>query len=239
MGNTAEKREVATIKDQAVTPMQMLQIAVQQGQGLDQIRELMQLEREWKADKAREAFYTALAEFKKVPVKVVKDKDNRQYGSKYASIGSLVNTVNAAMAPFDLNARWTFEQTDRISVTCILSHTLGHSESVTLSGAPDASGSKNPLQQIKSTITYLEIATFQAVTGVVAIDGANADDDGNSAGEKTLTPEQVNTIAGLIAETGADFDAFLKWAKSEALEDIPAKNFNNCIAMLNRKKAKK
>jgi hypothetical protein len=37
------------------------------------------------------------------------------------------------------------------------------------------------LQQIKSTLTYLEGATFQAITGVVAR-SASMDDDGNGAG---------------------------------------------------------
>jgi hypothetical protein len=55
-----------------------------------------------------------------------------------------------------------------------------------LSSPPDTSGAKNPLQQIKSAITYLEGATFQAITGIVASD---EDDDGN--GFKPKDPVQA------------------------------------------------
>jgi hypothetical protein len=236
--NTAPKNEtraVSTINDTAITPMQMLQVAVQQGQGLDTIRELMDLEREWKKDKAREAYYAALAEFKKEPIKVTKDKKNTQYESMYTTLGNLVNTVNAAMAPHGLNARWTFEQTDRISVTCILSHTLGYSENVTLSGAPDTSGSKNPLQQIKSTVTYLEGATFQAVTGVVSQD-ATLDDDGNGAGLKTINEEQLANLEALITEVAADRPKFLKYCKVEDLANLPEKFYSTAVKALEKKR---
>ncbi|KKL54902.1 hypothetical protein LCGC14_2260750, partial [marine sediment metagenome] len=182
----------------AVTPMRMLQIAVEKGQDLEKIEKLMELERRWKADQAREAYYVALAEFKKQPIIVTKDKRNDQYGSMYTTIGNLVNTVNAAMAPFGLNARWTIDQAEAITVTCILSHTLGHSESVSMSGPPDESGSKNKLQQIKSTVTYLELSTFQAVTGVVSQDG-NTDDDGNASGN-TISESEARDLEALITE---------------------------------------
>lgn len=234
MTNTAEKREIATIKDQAVTPMQMLQIAVQQGQGLEQIRELMQLEREWKADKAREAFYAALADFKQAPLHITKDKENKQYGSRYTSIGNLVNTANEAMAPFGLNARWAIDQSNGISVTCILSHTLGHSEQVTMSGPPDASGSKNPLQQIKSTVTYLKISTFEAVTGIVSTEG-NLDDDGNGSGD-TITAEQAAVLETLVKDVGANRAAFLKMCKVASFEELPADKLQGAMERLEAKR---
>ena len=77
-----------------VTPMQMLQMAVEQGADLDKMERLMELERRWKSDKAREAFHEALTAFKSKPVLVTKDKHNVQYGSMYTSLSNLVNKVN-------------------------------------------------------------------------------------------------------------------------------------------------
>ncbi len=219
----------------AVTPMRMLQIAVEKGHGLDQIEKLMELERRWKADQAREAYYLALAEFKKQPITVTKDKHNKQYDSRYSSIGNFSNTVNAAMAPFGLNARWDIDQSDGIAVTCILSHTLGHSERVSMSGPPDKSGSKNPLQEIKSTITYLELSTLQAVTGVVSQD-ANLDDDGNGAAE-TISEEQVADLAALIDEinlTPSRKKSFLKWAKISKIEEMPVADYAHACKYLQK-----
>lgn len=218
----------------AITPMRMLQIAVEKGHGLEQIEKLMELERRWKADQAREAYYLALTAFKKQPITVTKDKKNKQYDSMYSSIGNFANTVNTAMAPFGLNARWDIDQSDDIKVTCILSHTLGHSENVSMSGPPDESGSKNPLQQIKSTVTYLELSTLQAVTGVVSQD-ANLDDDGNGAAE-TISAEQVKDLEALISEIGANKASFLKTCKIDKLENLPTKMFKGAVARLEQKR---
>jgi hypothetical protein len=219
------------------TVLEILQQAMAKGINVEQIKLLQEMHRESEANEARKAFYRALAEFKKVPINVTKDKKNLQYESRYTSIGNLVNTVNPIMAQFGLNATWRIDQSKQIEVTCILSHTLGHCESVPMSGPPDTSGKKNELQQIKSTVTYLKSATFQAVTGVIA-DDANLDDDGNAAVRKpdVITPEQVNTLAKLIKDVGADFDLFLRWAKVETLNDLPKRKFDPCVARLNEMK---
>jgi hypothetical protein len=106
-----------------------------------------------------------------------------------------------------LNARWDVEQGTSIKVTCILSHAMGHSERVSLSGPPDESGAKNKLQQIKSTLTYLKGATFEAVTGVATIPG-NLDDDGNAAGKKvSKTDNEASQSPSEIAKRKAACDA--------------------------------
>lgn len=215
------------------TPPALLALAVQQGADLTKLEKLMDLERQWKADKAREAYYKALAEFKKVSVIVTKDKVNKQYNSRYAGIGNTVNTVNAAMAPFGLNARWDFQQGETITVTCILSHTLGHNEKVSLSGPPDESGSKNTLQQIKSTVTYLEVATYQAVTGTVSSD--ISDDDGNGSVER-ITEHQAADLKALIDEVEANIPKFCKFFKISKIEELGAAAYKDAVRMLRQKK---
>lgn len=180
--------DIARFEPAEVTPMQMLQAAVEQGKDLDYLKQLMDLEDRWRAAKAKRAYITAFATFKKNMPDVVKDMLNKQYGSDYSSLANLVNTTNRVLGEYGLNARWDPDQSVGIKVTCILSHIDGHSEQVSLSGPPDNSGQKNPLQQIKSTLTYLQGATFQAITGVVAR-SASADDDGNGAGKKPEATE--------------------------------------------------
>lgn len=162
-------------------PMQMLAIAVERGDDLEKLCQLMDLRDRWEAAEAKKAYVAAFSEFKRNMPDVVKDMLNKQYGSDYSSLANLVNTVNRSLGEYGLNARWEPDQSETIAVTCILTHVDGHSEKVTLRGPPDTSGQKNPLQQIKSTLTYLEGATFQAITGVVAR-SASKDDDGNAAG---------------------------------------------------------
>jgi hypothetical protein len=242
----AQPEPDAVMLPMSLTPAQLVQVAVQRGETIEFVRELIQLEREWKADRAKEAFHAAMAEFKKVPLTIKKDKENKQYSSKekggpkamYASLGNMVNTVNAAMAPFGLNASWEIDQTAGIKVTCVLTHTLGHSKSVPMTGPLDSSGAKNPLQQIRSTVTYLESATFQAVTGVVSQD-ATLDDDGNGSSGETIGENQVADLEALITEVGADRTRFLKHIKVAALDEILSKNYTTVVNMLEAKRGRK
>ena len=215
----------------AVTPMQMISAAIESGKDLAYVERLMELERTWKADKAREAYHLAVTQFKSQPITVTKDRTNKQYQSRYTSIGNMVSTVNAAMAPFGLSARWDIEQGDEITVTCILSHTLGHSESVPMSGLPDDSGKKNDLQKIKSTVTYLKSATFEAVTGIVSTD--SPDDDGNNADPvDTISGSQALDLEAKITETDASKSALLRYYKITSLEDMPADDYDGAIKAL-------
>lgn len=193
-----EDRELPVVGQ---TPMAMLAVAVQKGMDVATIKDLMDLSDRWEKNEARKAYAVALAEFKADPPTVYKDKKNAQYDSMYTTIGNLVNTINVSLSAHGLSARWDIDQTSGIKVTCVLTHKAGHSESVSMSGPPDDSGKKNPLQQIKSTVTYLKIATFEAVTGIASADGS--DDDGN----------------GTTAMPAEEFQAFEKTIKAATTKD--------------------
>lgn len=169
---------VATIQP---GPMGSALAFLQAGGTTDQMREILALQREWEENEARKAYFDAVASFKLDAPTVYKDKDNNQYKSRYTSIGNLVNTVNVALSRHGLTAKWSVDQSAGIKVTCTLAHRMGFSESASLSGPPDTSGAKNPLQQIKSTVTYLKLATYEAITGIATAEG-NEDDDGNGSG---------------------------------------------------------
>lgn len=199
-----EDRELPAVVPGNVTPMQLLNMAVAQGADLAKLEKLMDLQERWEKNEARKAYDVAMAEFKANPPVVYKDKQNAQYGSMYTTIGNLVNTINAELSKHGLSARWNIDQTNGIKVSCVLTHRAGHSETVSMTGPTDTSGAKNPLQQIKSTVTYLKIATFEAITGTASTDG-NADDDGTGAGKNAVDPQKVADWELGIAEC-ADLD---------------------------------
>lgn len=182
-GESFSKREAlpATVVPQPANLIQALAVAATDPRmDVDRVERLWVMHKEMAELAAKQAFVAAMSAFKANPPAVYKDKTNTQYGSRYTSIGNLVNTVNAALSPHGLSANWIVDQSEAIQVTCVLTHQQGHSVSCTMKGPLDTSGQKNPLQQIKSTVTYLKIATFEAVTGMASSE-ANADDDGNGA----------------------------------------------------------
>ena len=223
----------------AMSPIQQMAQAKQMGMSVTEMKEMLELQKDWEANEARKAFHAALAEFKRNPPKIVKDKMNAQYdGAAYVSIGNMVTNVSEAMGLFGLSARWEFPpggEASVITVTCILSHTLGHEESVTLGGPIDTSGAKNALQGRRSARTYLKLETFEAVTGMASVAG-NVDDDGNTSGPpidfeaiERITEEQANLIHSKITDNELRMDLFMNWLKTalktmgvENIGDIPA-----------------
>lgn len=200
-------REVAAAPVQG--PMAGALAFLANGGNAEQLERMLAIQERWEAGEARKAYTSAVAAFKLSPPKVFKDKENAQYKSRYNSIGNTVNTVNAALSEHGLSANWTVDQGEKIRVTCTLTHERGHSESCSMMGAPDASGAKNPLQQIKSTVTYLKLATYEAITGIASEEG-NADDDGNGAGAHQIDPELLQ--AARDAAMGG-WKAFAEWIK--------------------------
>lgn len=205
--------------------LSMIDRVIDRGGDIANIEKLLDLQQRWDKDQAQKAYQLAVAAFKANPPKVYRDRENKQYGSRYTSLANMVNTVNIALSAHGLNARWDADQSGQIKVTCILSHARGHSESVSLAGPPDTSGAKNSLQQIKSTLTYLKLATFELVTGVASEEG-NADDDGNGAGE-------VDTSTWRDAIEGAADMTELERIGSDlkAAKNIPAPALKSIRAM--------
>jgi len=186
--NTIEPQALQQVPSQSgLSPMVQ---AVMRGELTPEaLSQLLQIQKDYEADVARKAFHKAVAEFKSAVPTVSKDKINKQYDSPYTSLENMVNTVNPHLSEFRLNAHWEIDQTSGIKVTCVLSHELGHSESTSMTAPPDTSGQKNPIQQIKSTITYLKLATYESIIGVASREGSKSD-DGNGAGTQQQPPDQ-------------------------------------------------
>lgn len=180
---------------QPVTTLSLIEIAVRQNASIEYLKQLMDMRDREEAFQARKAFDDAMAQFKAESIVVLKDKTNTQYDSKYVSLGNLIATVTPFLSKHGLSHAWEIDQTAGIKVVCILTHKMGHSKSASINFPPDNSGKKNPLQEIKSAITYAKAVTFESVTGLAASD-ANVDDDGNGASECVLdnTEDWLETI---------------------------------------------
>jgi len=229
----------ATDKQVAMTPAGLLEIAVTQGADLDKLEKLMDLQERWDANEAKKAYVHAMSGFHSESINLIKDKDNSQYKSKYVSKGNLVKTACPFLSKYGLSHRFDITQEgDAITVSCILTHEMGHSEKVSMKGQPDKSGAKNPIQQIKSTKTYLEIATFESITGLASSD--TLDDDGNASGKpvELITSNQVADIGSLMQEVKGNGSQFCKYFKIDSVENLPAGSYQKAVSMLEAKREK-
>lgn len=186
----------------AMNPMQELQMRLVREGDISKLEKLMDLEERWRKAEALRAFNEAMAKFKAIPLSIRKNKhvhfDFKDGGGKvdywHATLASICEQACPLLASCGLRHSWSVSegQGGLITVSCILTHELGHSESVTLSGMPDASGKKNAIQQKGSTVSYLERYTFLAVTGLATID---QDDDGRGSQPQPEVPKLDEKVA--------------------------------------------
>jgi hypothetical protein len=217
-----------------MTPMDMLARAVQSGADLDMIEKLMNLQERWEGSNARKAFDAAIASAKaKIPP--IERNATGHNDKRYADFSAIAKVVDPILSEFGLSYRFRTTQGERISVTCVLSHKDGHSEETTLAGPPDASGSKNAIQAIGSTLTYLQRYSLVQMLGLAAA----RDDDGKGSVGGAISLEQVEQLLALADEVEADKQAFCKYFRVESIAALPAKDFDRAIAALNKKRSPK
>lgn len=171
------------------TPTAVLMHAMANGGSLEQIEKLLDLQLKWEANEARKAYVADMAAFKQNPPTIKKDKavgyhtkEGDFVGYKHATLGNVTDAIVEGLAKHGFSHKWDVDQQgDTVRVTCRITHRMGHSEDVSMSAPKDNSGKKNLIQQVASTITYLQRYTLLAATGLATHD--QHDDDGADAGD--------------------------------------------------------
>jgi hypothetical protein len=162
-----------------MTPMGLLELATRQGADIDKLKQLMDLQERWEGNEAKKAYVDAMARFKKDPPTIIKNK-KASFGAgrttyEYATLDNVCEKIIASLSAVGISHEWKLEQEGvDIKVTCVLTHARGHSERTWLRATPDMSGSKNNIQAIGSTVSYLERYTLLAATGL-AVTGMDDD----------------------------------------------------------------
>lgn len=238
-----EKRKPAVIQQREGTPQDMIRLAVEKGADLDKLEKLLGLQERWEANEARKAYHKSMAAFKENPPKIKKDKtvnyktDKGTVKYNHATLANVVEQITAELSKHDLSASWRTQQNGTISVTCRITHALGHSEETMLTANADQTGSKNSIQAIGSTITYLQRYTLLALLGLATKD---QDDDGKAAEPvAVISEQQLSALLDMIASTETDAEKFLKYMGVETLEEMPANLYTKAMNMLNSKAAKR
>jgi hypothetical protein len=195
------------IEQRAMTPVEMLSVAVQKGADPSTVEKLMDLNDRLEKNRARKAFEQAMVNFSSRVPTIIKTrtvdfataKGRTHY--KHAGLPETVEQIQELMAECQLSRRWKDEDPKKpgnIRWRVIITHVNGHSETVAAEAPPDTSGSKNEAQAVASTVTYLQRLTLFSALGLVAAD--TVDDDGHGAAPPQQKP------AGLVGPTGTEDD---------------------------------
>lgn len=234
-------KDIAVLDETKVNPSVLIDSAIAKGADLEKLEKLLALQERYDAMEAKKAYNKAMSDFKANPPKIEKDRkvsfstSSGKTSYNHASLANVTEKINGELSKYGLSASWSVKQNGTISVTCKITHIKGHSEETTLSASADTSGSKNSIQAIGSTLTYLERYSLLALTGLATFD---EDDDGEGS-QETVTEEQISQLSALIEAKDVDVAKFCSAFKIEKIADLPQKRYQQAVSMLNAKQVKK
>jgi len=235
----------------SMAPATLIEAAVANKAPVQELRDLFELQKEWEANEARKAYVAALSQFKMTVPELPKEskvryenKDGSVTEYYFCSLATMAKVLGEALSKVGLSFTWNSSQGEGgvITVTCTLTHVLGHSESTSLWASPDQSGGKNNIQAVGSTQSYLQRYTLRSITGVAEMD--QLDDDGMRSGPKPAEPEfinveQIETLEGLIKQYDMPQDKILEWVGTKTgqptLESIRKEQYGSVHKALVRK----
>ena len=197
---TPEPITLVTSEPVAISP---IQAAMQAGASPSELLQFMELQERHDANEARKAFVLAMSKFRADCPTIKKTEDG--HNCKHASIAGTLNQIKGLMSENGLSHSWrTNQEGSQISVTCVVTHSLGHSEQTTLTAAPDTSGSKNAIQAIGSTVKYLERYTLEACLGLASSE--EGDDDGQASSAELISEDAAMRLHAMLIDGGLDED---------------------------------
>lgn len=207
---------------------------------VEKIERLSALYERMTARNAEQAFNTAMKAAQAEMPRIVRDAKNSTTNSRYARL----ETVSREMDPvihrhgFSLS----FGTADcplpnHYRVTCLASHEGGHSRNYHADVPADTTGMKGTQNKTMthgfgSTMSYgrryLKLMIFD-----VAL--VNEDDDARAATSgDVVSPDQVMKLREHLEAKGAPLAGFLKWAKVDRVEDLPAAFYEQAVDAINQ-----
>lgn len=202
------------------------------------LRELMALDREYKADRAREAFAKAVAAFQAecpavYKAKVVTLKSGGAYG--FAPIEDVMAVARPIMAKHGLSVSFDVKagEGNVFVATCHVQHGT-HVESHSIPVVVPKEMNVNDTQKMGAMLTYARRYAVCAALNIV-VTGEDTDANYTHPAPDTITKEQEAELADLIQWSGSDKAKFLKYCKVANLSQVPASKFEAVKAALVQK----
>lgn len=236
--------EARTQPSGPMTPLSLLQHAIDRDVDVERLSKLMDLQTKWEENEARKAFMKAMSECQSEMPRVVKNRDNKQTNSRYADLEVVNSTVMPVATKHGLSISFSegseFVGDKQIPMrpnhyrtVMILRHRDGYSETHFYDLPTDEVGiagkvNKTPLHGKASSTSYAE---RYLLCQVFSITIAGEDTDGNLPGE-TLNEEQCETLRRMEEDCeniGVSIDnyKFIKWLSEEQKSSKPIQVFGD------------
>ncbi len=237
---TEVKQKPIVVKEGS-SPAEMMAQVLASGLDLEKAEKYLELQERWEKKEARKSYHSAMADFKSNPIKIEKDKKvdfaKKEGGGRvkynHSSLANVVDKITIELSKYGLSASWSTKQNGNVIVTCCITHRMGHSEQTTLEAPPDTTGSKNSIQAIGSTISYLQRYTLLSALGLATSD---MDNDGSGEDVEKISDKELSNLLDLVVAVESTEGKLLKYMGLEKLEDMPKSEYQRAVAGLEAKK---
>src|SRR5262245_45863728 len=230
------------------TPMTMIEKLISKGATAETLGPLVALQERWEANEARKAFANDLADAKGKFTPILKRReaefDTRTAGRasyRYEGLDDIAEVVDPILAEHGIMVTFDAPKPEGgvITVTCVLTHRLGHvHRGATASAGADKTGSKNDVQAVGSTLTYLQRYTERLTLGLAT----TKDDDAKKGGRdpddpklKAITADQYEELNGLLDKCNESEDRLLDalgMQPSITMHDFLVKDYDRAKAFM-------
>jgi len=237
------KEKKGLVRVEGNSPADMIRAAVEGKADLQQLKELLAIQKDWEANEARKIFTQSFASAQAKIASVIKTKVNPQTHSKYADLGDIIVSASRVYTAEGFSVIFYEGVTtvaDSIRVCADILHKAGHKETYHYDVPLDGVGLKGNANMTKihgksSSVSYGRRYLMCMIWNIPTQD----DNDGNNGAVEYISEAEGNKIMDMVTEISADLSKFLAYMKVEKLEEISKSDYNKAITALENAKKKK
>ena len=193
MSNLALKDQAPIQMNEGATLLQVIQNAAQNPQAdIEKMERLMAMYERVEAKRAESGFAADMAQMQS-ELPSIGERGDAAGRYKFALWEDINQQIKPILSKFGFALTFRTDFTDGIAVTGVLSHRSGHREETTIKLPADASGNKNAVQAVASSVSYGKRYTASALLNLTS---HGEDDDAFTAVNATDITAWADAIKG-------------------------------------------
>ncbi|CDO48082.1 ERF family protein [Bartonella tribocorum] len=231
--------EVNKTNDCEIKPTAMeliLERALENDVNLDRLKSLLELREKEIERQERQNFVRDLSAMQTEYKNIEQNALNTHTKSTYTTLDKYIDAIKEPLAKhhFALFSRIKEQSSNDITVEMTLKHISGNEISTQGKFPVDATGSKNNVQAVGSTISYAR----RYLLGMLLNVARKEDDTDGITLLAGISPEQMNEIKELITKTQSEESRLLSFIGVKKLKDMSYKQAQTALFSLKKKQRK-
>lgn len=220
----------------------LLHTAVEQNIPVETMERLVALHERMSDRAAAAEFAAALARFQRACPLIARTSradivsgSGAKFSYNYAELDEIVRTIRDLLHECGLSYSWDSKvgPNGMLECTCTLTHVKGHKSQASFACPTESRAGMSAAQKVAAALTFARRQTLVQVLGLTTCD---SDTDAVLGSVAPISAEQVQMLANLITEVGADVGRFLKYMGVATLAEIQERHYAGAVAALQQKR---